>query len=106
MGLAAVVPAQGWAAWVALSHMEEVLIGPARSVTTVLTHKDLGASLTVGVLLVHTMYLPHMGFQRTALCECLLTQFALVWTDTCSRNRQILPLSHSHIYLCLGCCQS
>lgn len=94
MGLAAVVPAEGRTPGVTLSHMEEVLIRTVWGVTTILTHKDLGAPLTIGVLLVNTMNLPHMGLQRATLCECFLTQFTLVGTDTCSKGRQkrVLPV--------------
>lgn len=88
MGLAAVVPAEGGTARVALSHMEEILIRAAWGVTTILTHKDLGASLAVGILLVNAVNLPHVGLQRAALCEGFLAQLTLVGTDTCSRGRQ------------------
>lgn len=63
MCLAAIVPAQGGTARVALPHMEEIFIRAARGVTTILTHKNLRASLAVGVLLVDAMNLPHVGLQ-------------------------------------------
>lgn len=88
MGLAAVVPAEGRTTRVALSHMKEVLIRATRGVTAVLTHKDLGASLAVGILLVNTVNLPHMGLQRAPLCEGFLAQLTLVRTDTYIRGRQ------------------
>lgn len=95
MSLTTVVPAESRAARVALSHMEEVLIRPAWCITTILTHKDLGASLAVSILLMYAMNLSHMGLQRATLCESFLTQLTLVGTDTCSSERQktVSPLS-------------
>lgn len=60
MRLPPVVATQGRAARVALPHMEEVLIRMVGGVATVLTNKDLGASLAVGILLVDAMDLPHV----------------------------------------------
>lgn len=99
MGLAAVVPSQGGTTRVALSHVEEVLIRAARGVTAILTHKDLGASLAVGVLLVDAVNLPHVRLQRATLGEGLLTQLTLVGTDTCSRGQQKRFL-YVHLKLC------
>ena len=86
MSLAAVVPAEGGTAGMTLSHVEEVLIWTTGGVTTVLTHEDLGTSLTVSILLVNAVNLPHMGFQRAALREGFLTQLTFVGTDTCSKR--------------------
>lgn len=73
MGLAAIVPAEGRTAGVTLPNMEKVLIWAARRVTAVLTDKDLGASLAVGILLVDAVDLPHVGLQRASLSEGFLT---------------------------------
>ena len=86
MGLAAVIPAKGWASRMTLPHMAEVLIRAARGVTTILTHKDLGTSLPVGVLLMNAMDLPHVRLQRASLCEGFLTELALVWADACGNR--------------------
>lgn len=83
LGLAAVVAAQGRAPGVALPDMEEVLVGAAGREAAVFTNEDLGAALAVGVLLVHAVDLPHVRLQGAALSEGLLTQLALVGTDTC-----------------------
>lgn len=86
VGLAAIISAKGRASRMTLPHMEEVLIRTAWGVTTILTHKDFGASLTVGVLLVDAMDLPHVRLQRTSLCEGFLTELALVWADACGNR--------------------
>lgn len=86
MGLAAIIPAEGRASRVTLPHMEEVLIRAARGVTTILAHKDFGASLAVGVLLMDAVDLPHVRLQRAALCEGFLTQLALVRADACGNR--------------------
>lgn len=86
MGLAAIIPAEGGASRMALSHVEEVLIGAARGVTTVLAHEDLGASLAVGVLLVDAVDLPHVRLQRAALREGFLTELTLVRADPCDKG--------------------
>lgn len=46
-----------------------------------LAHVQLVAALLVGVCLGDAVDLLHMGFQRAALGEGLLTEGALVWTD-------------------------
>lgn len=60
VSLAAVVPAKRGTPWMALPHVKEVLIRAAGCITTILTHKDFGASLTVGILLMNAMNLPHV----------------------------------------------
>lgn len=87
MGLASIIPAEGRTTRMTLPHMEEVFIRAAWCVTTILTYKYFGTSLTVGILLVDTMNLPHMRLQRTSLCEGFLTKLTLVGTDTYSRGR-------------------
>lgn len=47
------------------------------------TDVQLVAALLVSVLLHDTMNLLHVGLQRAALSEGLLTEIALVWTNTC-----------------------
>lgn len=86
VGLAAIVPAQGRASRMTLPHMEEVLIRAGWGVTTILTHKDFGTSLTVGVLLMNAVDLPHVRLQRASLCEGFLTQLTLVWADACGNR--------------------
>lgn len=87
MGLAAVVSAEGRAARVALPHMEEVFIRAAGCEAAVLTHEDLGTSLSIGVLLKNAMNFPHVRLQGASLREGFFTQFTLVRTNTCSRWR-------------------
>lgn len=98
MRLAAVVPAEGRTTGVTLSHMEKVLIRAAWGVTTVLTHKDFGPSLTVGILLMNTVNLPHMGLERATLCKGFFTQLTLVGTDTWGRQNTVLFLC---IFVCM-----
>lgn len=76
-----------------LPHMEEVLIRAAGGVTTILTHKDFGTSLAVGVLLVNAVDLPHVGLQRTSLCEGFLAELTLVGADACSNRDEDLQTS-------------
>lgn len=92
MGLAAIIPAKGGASRMTLSHVEEVLVRAAGGVTTILTHKDFGASLTVGVLLMDAVDLPHVRLQRAALREGLLAQLTLVGPDPCNE-------AHTHTHL-------
>lgn len=86
MHVLAVVSAKCWTVWMSLTHMHEVLVRPAGSKATVLTHKDLGAALPVCVLLPHTMDLAQVGLQRAALRESLLTQLTPVRSDTCAQG--------------------
>lgn len=54
-----------------------------RSMATLFTDVQLAAALLVSVLLRDTVDLLHVGLQRAALGEGLLTETALVWTNTC-----------------------
>lgn len=101
VGLAPVIPAEGGASRMTLSHMEEVLVRAAWGVTAVLTHKDLGTSLAVGVLLMDAVDLPHVRLQRTSLCEGFLAELTLVRADTCRGTHTELSkgahgLNHQH----------
>lgn len=87
VGLAPIIPAEGGASGMTLSHMEEVLVRAAWRVTAVLTHKDFGTSLAVGILLMDAVDLPHVRLQRTSLCEGFLTELTLVRADTCRTYR-------------------
>lgn len=82
--VAAVVSAQGGAPGVALLHVHKVLVGAAGRVAAVFTHKDLGSSLSVGVLLVNAVNLPRVGLEGAPLGEGFLTQLTLVRTNPCS----------------------
>lgn len=84
----AIVSPQGWAARVMLSYMYEVFIWSPRREATVLTNKDLGAALAVGVLLPHAMNLPQVGFQRAALSEGFLTELAPIWPNALQQGKQ------------------
>lgn len=84
--VAAVVSAEGRAPRVALLHVQEVFIRAAGGVATVFTHKDLGTSLSIGVLLVNAVNLSHVGLEGASLCEGFLTQLTLVRTNTCNRD--------------------
>lgn len=84
-----IVPAKSGTARVALSYMKEILIRATGGVAAILTHKDLGASLAIGILLVNAVNLPHVGLQRAALGEGLLTQLTLVRADSCSRRTHV-----------------
>lgn len=86
MGLAAIIPAEGRASRVTLPHVEEVLVRAAGGVTAILAHKDLGASLPVGVLLVDAVDLPHVRLQRAALREGFLAELTLVRADACGNR--------------------
>ena len=88
MGLPAVVAPQGGAPRVTLPHVDEVVVGPVGGEAAVLTHKDLGASLAVSVLLEDAVDLPLVGLQRAALRERLLTELTPVGPDTCQRERE------------------
>lgn len=59
----AVVSAQSRTFRMPLAHVHEVLIGSAGSEAAVLTDKDLGAALPVGVLLPHTVDLAQVRLQ-------------------------------------------
>lgn len=86
MGVSAIVATERRTGWMMLPHMKEVLIRPTWGIATVLTYKDLRASLPVGIVLVNTVNLSHMGLQRATLCESFLTQLTFVGTDTCRRE--------------------
>lgn len=87
MGLPPVVAPQRRAARVALSHVDKVLVGPVGGEAAVLAHEDLGAPLSVGVLLVHAVDLALVGLQGAALRERLLTELTAVRTDTWQARR-------------------
>ena len=87
MGLPPVVAPQSRAARVALPHVDKVLVGPVGGEAAVLTHKDLGASLAVGVLLMNPVDLPLVGLQRAALRESLFTELTPVGSDTCEQRQ-------------------
>lgn len=84
--VATVVSAEGGAPRVALLHMQEVFIRAAGGVTTVLAHKDLGTSLSVGVLLVDAVNLSHVGLQGASLREGLVAQLTFIRTNTCNMD--------------------
>ena len=88
VGLPPVVAPQGRAARVALPDVDEVLVGPVGGETAVLAHKDLGASLAVGVLLVDPVDLPLVGLQGAALREGLFAQLTPVGPDTWDGARE------------------
>lgn len=84
--VAAVVSAEGGAPWVALLHMQEVFIRAAGGVAAVFTHKDLGASLSIGVLLVNAVNLSHVGLEGASLREGFVTQLTLIRANTCNMD--------------------
>lgn len=90
VGLAAIIPAKGGASRMTLSHVEEVLVRATWGITTILTHKDFGTSLTVGVLLMDAVDLPHVRLQRASLREGLLAELTLVGPDPCNE-------AHTHL---------
>lgn len=85
--LAPIISTESRTTWVMLSHMKEVLIRATWCIAAILTHKDFRPSLAVGILLVDTMNLPHVGLQRATLCESFLTQLTFVGTNTCRRRK-------------------
>lgn len=86
--VAAVVSAEGGAPRVALLHMQEVFIRAAGGVTAVFTHKDLGTSLSIGVLLVNPVNLSHVGLEGASLRESFVTQLTFIRTNTCNMDTQ------------------
>jgi len=66
---------------------QQVLLG-ARRVAALLAHVQLVAALLVGVLLAHAVDLLHVGLQRAALRERLVTQATLVGTHAWGGRRE------------------
>ncbi len=64
------------------------------------TDVQLVAALLVSVLLQDTMNLLHVGLQRAALSESLLTETALVRTNTYRWNRKILLFEKGGSFAC------
>lgn len=84
--VAAVVSTEGGASGVALLHMQEVFIRAAGGVTAVFTHKDLGTSLSIGVLLVNAVNLSHVGLEGASLREGFVTQLTFIRTNSCNMD--------------------
>ena len=110
LGVFAVVPPQGRAAGVTLTHMQEVLLGPRGGEAAVFAHEDLGAALAVGVLLSHAVDLAQVRLQGAALGEGFLTQLTPVRPDTCGPERvtylERVHVCVLHLSLCTLVCIS
>ena len=75
--------AQQRAVGVVLLEVEDMALLALGRAAALLAHVQLGPSLLVRVLLLHTVDLLEVGLQRAALCEGLVTQAALVGPHAC-----------------------
>lgn len=75
--------AQQRAVGVVLLEVEDMALLALGRAAALLAHVQLGPSLLVRILLLHTVDLLEVGLQRAALCEGLVTQAALVGPHAC-----------------------
>ena len=82
------VSPQGRTARMMLTNMYEVFVWSSSGEATVLTHKDLGAALAIGVLLPHAVDLPQVGLQGAALGEGFLTELTPIGPNALQQGTQ------------------
>lgn len=87
--------------------VEQQLVLSSCCVSAFFAHVQLVASLLVGVLQGDAVDLLHVGLQGAALGEGLLTEGALVRTDSCMKNlkNDIRVLEFKNRRVCMSVCE-